>query len=71
MGFMLNLRFRHFFIEIAVSPGQSLACINIHSIGLTSSTVSEEDIGCAGVSMHNLELGDSLSVGFPGKEFGI
>ena len=42
---MLNLKLRHFGIEIAVSPRQFLArCINVHVIGLTSSTV-KEDIG--------------------------
>ena len=71
MGFMLNLRFRHFGIQISVSLGQSLACINIHSFGWTSSTVSEEDIGCNDVSLHKLELGDSLSVVFPGNKIGI
>ena len=31
----------------------------------------KEDIGCNGVSLHKLELGDSLSVGFPGNNISI
>ena len=42
----------------------------MHSIVLTSSTVKEH-IGCNDVSLHKLELGDSLSVGFPGNNIRI
>ena len=31
----------------------------------------KEDIGCNGVSLHKLELGDNLRVGFPGNNIGI
>ena len=42
----------------------------MHSIVLTSSTVKEH-IDCKDVSLHKLELGDSLSVGFPGNNIRI
>ena len=42
----------------------------MHSIALTSLTVKEH-IGCNDVSLHKLELGDSLSVGLPGSNLGI
>ena len=58
-------------LRSSISLGQILTrCTNIHSIALTSSTV-QEDIGCNNVSLHKLELGDSLSLGFPGNNIGI
>ena len=67
---MLNLRLRHFGIEIDCRLTWTIiyvivyTCMNIQSTVLSSSTV-KQDIGCYDVSLHKLELGHDLRIQVP------